>query len=206
MATREWQAEREAYGQAAGWFVRVAQAVDGGWDRPGLGEWTVRDLVGHTSRALLTVDSYLSQPAAAADVASPIDYFVAVSAAPGSAAAVAERGRQAGAALGDQPAAAVADMAERVLSRVAGAEPDELMTTPAGGIRLADYLPTRTFELTVHTCDLAAAVGAEQTVPEGAATVTAGLIGALAARTGRAAPLLLATTGRGPLPDGYSVL
>ncbi|MGH3437614.1 MAG: hypothetical protein ACRDRN_14215 [Sciscionella sp.] len=31
-------------------------------DAIGLGEWTVDDLVGHTSRALLTVEAYLDTP------------------------------------------------------------------------------------------------------------------------------------------------
>lgn len=32
-----------------------------------------------------------------------------------------------------------------------------LVSTTAGGMRLADYVPTRTLELVVHTCDLASA-------------------------------------------------
>jgi uncharacterized protein (TIGR03083 family) len=206
VTTGSWEADRKAYEHAANWFVGVTAQVDDRWDRPGLGEWSVRDLVGHASRALLTVESYLDQPATAIELTSPVAYLAAMAAGAGSPAQVAERGRQAGAALGDQPAAAVAEIAERVLARVARAGPDDLVATPVGGIRLADYLPTRTFELTVHTCDLAAAVGADQAVPADAATVAAALIGTIAAHRRRAAPLLLAATGRGPLPDGYSVL
>ena len=32
------------------------------FDDPGLGEWTLRELIGHTSRALSTVVGYLAQP------------------------------------------------------------------------------------------------------------------------------------------------
>jgi hypothetical protein len=42
---------------AARWFVRTAALVADRWDRPGLGEWDVRALVGRTSRALLTVET-----------------------------------------------------------------------------------------------------------------------------------------------------
>ncbi len=73
-------------------------------------------------------------------------------------------------------------------------------------MRLIDYLPTRTFELTVHTCDLAAALGQVVEVPEAAAAESLNLLGELAIRAGRAAPLLLAATGRGSLPAGFTVL
>src|SRR5262244_524873 len=68
--TFSWDNSRTAFADAAGWFVRTAALVGDRWDRPGLGEWDVRALVGHTSRALVTVETYLARPAAAADVAS----------------------------------------------------------------------------------------------------------------------------------------
>ena len=52
-----WGDSRTAFADAAGWFVRTAALVGDRWDRPGLGEWDVRALVGHTSRALLTVET-----------------------------------------------------------------------------------------------------------------------------------------------------
>jgi len=72
-----------------------------------LGEWDIRALVGHASRYFLTVETYLARPAAAVDVASAADYFRATRLAT-AGAAVAERGRDAGTALGDDPATAVA--------------------------------------------------------------------------------------------------
>ena len=44
-------------------------------DEPGLGEWDVRSLVGHTSRALLTVETYLSRPAEVVEVESTAEYY-----------------------------------------------------------------------------------------------------------------------------------
>ena len=119
---------------------------------------------------------------------------------------MAERGREAGVALGADPAAAVAEIAGRVLPLVAERDGTELVTTIGGGMRLADYLPTRTFELVVHTADLAAAVGLPLEVPRTAAAQALHLLADLAVTTGRAGPLLLAGTGRTGLPPGFSVL
>ena len=64
----------------------------------------------------------------------------------------------------------------------------------------------RTFELTSRTCDLAAAPGVSADVPQVAVADTFAVIGALAAVQETASAALLASTGRHPLPAGYSVL
>ena len=48
------------------------------WDGPGLGEWDLRSLVGHTSRSLLTVETYLGRPADTEEVPGPAAYYVAI--------------------------------------------------------------------------------------------------------------------------------
>ncbi len=200
-----WNDSRRAFADAAEWFVRTAALVGDRWDRAGLGEWDIRALVGHTSRSLLTVETYLATPADAVEVASAADYFRATkttAAAPG----VAARGREAGAALGSDPAVAVAEIATRVLSLVETLNGTEVVTTIAGGMRLGDYLPTRTFELAVHTTDLATALGVPLDVPATAAAQALHLIAELAIAGGLAGPLLLGATGRLGLPAGYSVL
>lgn len=203
--TFSWNDSRTAYADAAGWLVHTAALVGDRWDRPGLGEWDVRALVGHASRALLTVETYLTRPAPAADVASAADYFRATSAAAADAA-VAARGRDAGAALGSDPVAAVARIVARVLALIDTRDGTELVTTIAGGMRLADYLPTRTFELVVHTADLATALGVPPDVPATAAAQALTIVADLALTAGLAGPLLLAATGRPGLPAGFSVL
>jgi uncharacterized protein (TIGR03083 family) len=200
-----WDDARRAFTDAAGWFVRTAALVGDRWDAPGLGEWDLRALVGHTSRSLLTVEAYLARPATQVEVPSALEYYrvtSALAAGPG----VAERGRAAGTALGEDPAAAVAAIAARVLPLVADRDGSELLTSIAGGMRLADYLPTRTFELAVHTTDLSAALGVPAEVPPTAATAALHLVAELAATSGRAGPLLLAATGRPGLPAGFTVL
>jgi hypothetical protein len=209
MSSAAWIEVKETFAEAAGWFVATTAEVHSSWQDSALGEWTVRDLAGHTSRALLTVESYLDRLADVEDVASPVEYFWHFRSTDDPAvgsAAVAERGRAAGRALGPEAAAEVAAIAERVLGRVEAADGEELVTTPFGGMRLVNYLPTRTFELIVHTCDLAAALGRSIEVPEKAARESLDLVGGLAARGGRAAPLLRAATGRSGLPDGFTVL
>ena len=195
----------QAFADGADWFVRTAAAVGDRWDRPGLGEWDVRALVGHTSRSLLTVEAYLARPAEEVAIGSATDYYRAtraIAAGPG----VAERGREAGAALGADPAAAVAEIAARVVPLVRGCDGQEPVTTIAGGMRLADYLPTRAFELAVHTGDLATALGRPLDVPPTAAAQALRIVADLAAGDGLAGPLLLAATGRRGLPPGFSVL
>src|SRR5437773_11848423 len=121
-----WGDSRTAFADAAGWFVRTAALVGDRWDRPGLGEWDVRALVGHTSRALVTVETYLARPALAVEVASATGYFRATRAAAADPA-VAARGRDAGIALGSDPAAAVAEIATRVLALVGTQDGSELV-------------------------------------------------------------------------------
>jgi uncharacterized protein (TIGR03083 family) len=203
--TPSWDDSRQAFADAARWFVRTAALVGDRWDRPGLGEWDVRALVGHTTRSLLTVEAYVARPAAAVEVASAADYF-RVTRAIAADPAVAARGRDAGAGLGADPAAAVAGIASRVLPLIDTQDGSELVTTIAGGMRLADYLPTRTFELAVHTADLAVALGVPPDVPPTAAEQALRLVADLAVADGLAGPLLLIATGRHGLRAGFSLL
>src|SRR3954462_11957240 len=200
-----WADSRRAFGDAAEWFVDVVGVVGDRWPRPGLGEWDVRSLVGHTSRSLLTVEAYLARPAPAVEVASPADYF-RTTATTARGTDVATRGREAGIALGADPNAAAAQIAARVLPLVDARDGSELLTTIAGGMRLRDYLPTRTFELAVHTADLATALGVPPDVPATAAAQALDLVAELAVVEGLAGHLLLAATGRPGLPAGFSVL
>jgi hypothetical protein len=200
-----WDESRRAFADAAGWFVSTTALVGDRWAEPGLGEWDVRALVGHTSRSLLTVEAYLASPAGAAEVPSAADYFRATRAM-AAGPAVAQRGRDAGDALGDEPASAVTEIAARVVPLVDAQDGGTLLTTIAGGMRLEDYLPTRTFELAVHTSDIARALDEPLDVPATSAVQALRLVTELAAGDGRAGPLLLAATGRTGLPPGWSVL
>jgi uncharacterized protein (TIGR03083 family) len=198
-----WDDSVRAFADAAGWYVDTVRQVGDRWEQPGLGEWDVRALVGHTSRSFLTVESYLARPAAGVDVVDATDYYVAtrgVAAGP----EVAQRGRDAGAALGEDPAGAVAQIAARVVPLVEQQDGNALLTTVAGGMRLADYLPTRTFELVVHGADLARALDLPADPPDSAARQALHLVTELALGRGLGGTLLLAATGRAAPP--FSVL
>jgi Mycothiol maleylpyruvate isomerase N-terminal domain len=198
---------RAAFADAAEHFVATSALIPGAcWDRPALGEWSIRDLVGHTSRALLNVEVYLAKGGADVEVRGPVEYFLAALGDAADDAAVAERGRQAGAALGDEPAEAVRLMAARVVPVVERTADDTVVGTPWGGMRLIDYLPTRVFELSIHALDLAAALHLESRLPAASSMVTWELIAQLARRRGSENDVLRATTGRSPFTSTYSVL
>ena len=182
----------------------VATIAPDQWVGPGLGEWDLRALVGHTSRSLVTVETYLGQPAATEDLTSPAAYLAGVAAV--DPASVADRGRAAGKALGDDPAGAVRALVDRVLPLVAGND-DPLVTTALGGMRLRQYLPTRTFELVVHGLDIArAALLPNPGYSPGLLTAVLELAAAAAVLGGRGPDVLLALTGRTGLPAGFSVV
>ena len=176
------------------------------WARPGLGEWTCRDLVGHTMRSITTVSIALASPVERLDLVGPEDYYAAVSTV--DHAAVAQRGREAAAALGEDPAGAVRAALAQARADLDAVPPggDPLVRTALGGMRLSAYLSTRTIELVVHGGDLARAVGVPFEAPEEALTEVVAILGAVAVRRRLAQPLLAAMTGRERLPEGFTVL
>jgi uncharacterized protein (TIGR03083 family) len=189
----------------------VADLVDtipsAAWDGPGLGVWDLRALVGHTSRALVTVVTYLGRPAAAEEIATPEAYYALVARAGGAdPAAVAERGRAAGAALGADRASAFRALIVDATAALDRAGDDDLVTTVAGGMRLLAYLPTRTFELAVHGADIAAATGLPVTIPSAVLAESAALAARTAVEVGQGPVVLAALTGRSALPPGFSVV
>jgi Mycothiol maleylpyruvate isomerase N-terminal domain len=196
---------RHTYAEAAEAFVELVRAIPtDAWHGPGLGEWDLRSLVGHTSRSLITVETYLGQPADREEAASPAAYYAAISTV--DPAAVAGRGREAGRALGDDPVATIQALVPRVLALVEGAG-NPLITTAAGGMRLRTYLPTRTLELVVHGLDIAAAAGlAVPLYGDAVLSEVAEVAAGAAVLQGRGMELIRALTGRAGLPDGFSVV
>lgn len=184
------------------------------WDRPGLGVWNVRALAGHTARAIITVDEYLSpgppsSPLASDQVDCPdAETYLLDLAGPGAHHdSVARRGIAAGDALGADPAASLADLLDRLLPDLA-AQPVDRIVSVVGGrtIPLVEYLRSRVFELVVHTMDLSRATGVPHAIPLRALEEAGTLAARAAARSGRGDALLLAATGRAPLPEGFSVV
>jgi uncharacterized protein (TIGR03083 family) len=186
----------------------VREIPAGAWGEPGLGEWDVRALVGHTSRSLTTVRSYLRTTAAREDIATPQAYYVQVtpSALGIDPADVAERGRQAGRDLGDEPAAAVDELVSGVTSDLASVDNPLIEVIGGLGIRLHTYLPTRVFELAVHGMDIAIALDIPFRPPEAVLAEALDVATRTAIATGRGESVLLALTGRSMLPPDFSVV
>nr|WP_090342730.1 maleylpyruvate isomerase N-terminal domain-containing protein [Mycolicibacterium malmesburyense]CRL73316.1 hypothetical protein CPGR_02674 [Mycolicibacterium malmesburyense] len=192
---------------AHGFADLVGRIPADAWSKPGLGDWDVRSLVGHTSRSLTTVLTYLDTAADRADIATPHEYYARVNptALGMDPADVAERGRQAGRDLGDDPAAAVADLVARALARLE-AVGDPLIRVIGGlGIRLRTYLPTRTFELAVHSLDIARALGVSLTLPPPVLEEALVLAARIAAEQ-EGERVLVALTGRDGLPPSFSIV
>ena len=201
---------RATYELAAAAFLDLAERVPlPRYAEPGLGNWDLRALIGHTGRSFVTVATYLATHVDEVDVEDAADYFSAVNRVVHGAArdSVHQRGIEAGVALGDDPIAALRrsrDDAELALDMLEGV--DAVVTTAAGGMRVSDYLPTRTFELTVHSLDIARATGLDFGPPTDALADTLALASASALQQGLGTDVLLALTGRQPLPEGSSVV
>jgi uncharacterized protein (TIGR03083 family) len=185
-----------AFEAAADLLVAIVDQVhDSAWEQPGLGTWTVRELVAHACRGLTTAEDYLLHPVDPASV--PADY--------GSADAIAERARVAVAALGNDPARTVREARDRVVAVIAAAPADATVGTPFGTFLLADYLSSRTAELALHSMDIADAIGASLDVPDAVVHETLISLITRAAQRGFGHEVLHALSGRAPLPDGFNV-
>ena len=197
---------KSAFGEAVQQLVEVVGRIPAeSWEKPGLGEWTVREL-------LSLVVGAVEAPVAYAGQAKPIDldgaaeYYISAMASPSIHQEVAERARQGVERLGDDPASALRAVADRTLAAIEEFADDEPMSTSVGTVRLVDYLPTRILEVVVHTLDIADAAGVSVEPPPDALSVSLALLGDIAIRQGDGAMLALALSGRRSLPEGYNVL
>ena len=193
--------------EASDWFLAVVRSIDRvQWDDAGLGEWNVRELVGHASRAYLTIEEYL-QPVGSIDVESAADYFRRAIPGPEVNLDIAARGRAEGASLGDDPVGFVEARAARAFAVIEQAPVGAVCVSRGGTLSLADFLATRVVELTIHGLDLVVALDLDGILaepPEPASRVALIVLAALAAQPSSSA-LLRALTGRVALPQGYSV-
>ena len=198
-----------SFESAARSFAGLVRRIPGdAWDGAGLGDWDLRSLVGHTSRSLITVSTYLQTPAEREDVATPQEYYARIRevASNAGADAIVERGRQAGRDLGANPAGTIDDLVERVLGELARSDNPLIEVIGGLGIRLHTYLPTRTFELAVHSLDIARAKGLSFALPEDVLDEATVLATRIAVATGDGETVLLSLTGRAALPPSFSVV
>lgn len=169
-------------------------------DGPGLGTWNLRSLIGHTSRAMSTVVTYLGQPMDKVTCDAAVGYYVWVAQGSDVNAEIARRGVEAGQALTDHGEVITGFTEQmRAVRRALDAVPagsDPIIRTLAGGMYLSEYLPTRTFELIVHGFDIAKAAGIAFAPHPGAVAETAALAARVGCALGHADLLIPALTGR----------
>ena len=200
------QRTREAFRDSVHQFVETVERVPpDAWEEPGLGVWTVRELVAHVVRIVDRTAVYAGQEAPV-DTESAAAYYLRALSTLGGSAMVAERARQSVGLLGDDPAAAARAIGERTLAAIDALDDDVSVASPFGTLRLVDYLPMRILELVLHTLDIGRAVGVRVTPSPSAARITLGLLGELALERGEGPAVLLALSGREALREGYSVL
>jgi Mycothiol maleylpyruvate isomerase N-terminal domain len=175
---------------ASRFFVDVVAAVPAErYETRWSDEWRVLDLIGHGNRANVLPVEYYEHPV---PVAGP-DYLLPEN--------IAERGRQAVTALGDDPVAAVRAASERALATVAAAPEEATVGTPFGEQLLDTYLRSRSAELVLHGVDLGTGVDP----PPEALTECGVFLVERAVRGGRGLDVVCALSGRGSLPPGFNV-
>ncbi|AKK29408.1 maleylpyruvate isomerase N-terminal domain-containing protein [Mycobacterium sp. EPa45] len=199
------QAHVDTYRRAGDHVISVATQVPADrWDSPALGTWTVRTLVGHIGRSFTTVIDYSARPAERAEVSDSAQYYLVIAPMLTDPEQIDARAVQAGLSLGERPLDVLRELQDRA-STVLDTD-DRIIQTIAGGMRLSDYLPTRIFELGLHSIDLARAIGAPESLPPEVADSILTLSLDVARRRGDSQALLCALTGRGALAAGYSIV
>lgn len=204
---------RRAFRSAAVSFADlIARVPDDRWNVPALGDWDLRRLAGHAvSSGLRNVPAVLDRPAEEITRASSEDYWLLARAVPAEVLAAAhqasdEDARVNAEALKGDPARVVGDLVGQATQALGRVQDDDLVETAAGGMRVRDWIPTRTFELVVHGLDIAAAAGvALHVTPELYAEVAAQAARA-AAMAGDGPTLLRALTGRASLPRTVTIV
>jgi uncharacterized protein (TIGR03083 family) len=196
------------FSQAAESFLDLVRRIEPEqWDGPGLGTWSVRDLTGHTTRAILTVESYLGQDEPG-DVTIPTAeyYYTAVLPQFGDDASVAKRGVEAGRWLGDDPVPKIRGALGHARDLISAQLENRLVSIGGMGIPLTEYLRTRVFELATHTLDLSRATAIAHDLPHAVLDEAVTLAACTAVARGQGDEVLLALTGRAPLSDGFTIL
>jgi hypothetical protein len=204
---------RDTYLSAAQAFVAVIERVPNhAWDRPSLGVWTLKELTGHASTAALSsVIDAIARPATEEVIASPHAYYAlarTVDPAIYNAAVKAseDNAQEEAAALGDPLANGVRRLVDQVTSTLHKVHGDPLVETAAGGMRLDAWLPTRTFELAVHSIDIATSAELPAQLPNPVISEAAQLAARTAVANGDGIAVLTALTGRQQLPTGFSIV
>jgi uncharacterized protein (TIGR03083 family) len=193
----------DAFRFASHWWRSIVGAVDDeGWDRPGLGEWTVRELVAHTDRAYRTVIDYLTGDTVdPTSIATAAEYFRLVLAEETPHVHIAARAKRE-AVEHDDWVATTDELALHCEKLIVDTPGDAICHLMVGEMALAQYLATRVVELVVHGLDLADAIGLEVNPPPVSAEVAVRVLLDLAGDAGMGTAIR-ALTGRPVSPSAH---
>lgn len=161
--------------EAGAALVAVATSLDPArLDEAATDAWTLRELVAHAVRGLLTVETTVAAPVdvSSRELAGATDYFAVAMSHPGVHEGIVQRGRDAAAGVGDDPGRFARAALDRVTPVVASTPPEREVQHAAGRLRFDEYLATRVVELTLHTVDIQLATGAVVAFPADAAALT----------------------------------
>lgn len=198
---------RGAFSAAGQGFVSLVEGLEpADYVARGTEEWSVLELVAHTSRAYLATEAVVAAPVdpSSRRLDSAAAYFRAALSVEGVHGGISQRAREAAESMRGDPVGFVRAAAARVGDLVARTPDDREVQHFCGRLRFGDYLTTRVMELVLHSVDLQLALGREPAVDAGAAGVVASVLLELAAR---ADPLAVACALAGrALPAGCDVL
>jgi uncharacterized protein (TIGR03083 family) len=194
-------AVRNALSTSARWFADVVGDIaQDQWSAPGLGEWTVLELVGHCSRNCRLVIDHLDVSGRDVPILGPFVFWDVVLATGRAEAHADIAARAAGYAedLGPDPAGSIRSLVDALIERVDRAtDGTPLRFGDNGSLALIDMLPSRVVEFVAHGVDLCEAIGRSHAdVPVPAARLSAEVL----ASYGDPVSVVKALTGRGDSP------
>lgn len=182
----------------------LAVVPDDAWDRPGLGTWSLAELVTHLVRGVTRITEYLPEPAADVPGWDRVSYFQfdAAAAAPGVAQRAVDE------AAGVDPTTLPGRFGAGWLAAAAAARdhgPEQLLPTFRGTMRLDEYAATRVLEVVVHHLDVRSALDLPPASTPAASRMTMdileGLLGEARPRAMGRTRFIQAATGRLTVDD-----
>lgn len=129
--------------RALGLLIEAVERIPAdAWDRQSnLGEWSVRELVGHATGSAIKLVR-LSESGEFGGFSEPADFFC------------------------EDPAARLREIEQRVLEVLGGADPDALCASPQGELPLHQAMSFPVTDLAIHSWDLHRSRGTDFELPE----------------------------------------
>lgn len=169
----QYELNKEAFAEQSRLILETIQPLAAQqWHGPTrLEGWDVFTLVAHIRRSLLTVIDYGAKPLDAAPTVDRISYWNFDGAA--IAEAVTERTKQSSAHLSaDTMAGEFAARLSEALVVLENGQPETVIHSIFGPMKLVEFVATRVVELTVHSLDLFDALGLAPRLHPSAQAVT----------------------------------